>query len=617
MKNIFKYFIITCFIGIMSGCEDYLSVPPDATLNEETIFTSYKPFQGFIDNCYSMIIDCNDLQLGITNNIGTEAMSHSTGNVSYGAMTNQWFRIGTARSIWVGSYDSEKPDSDATRRGLYYWWTYGSRIANISLDNLPLLADATDEQKKAIEGQALFFRAYLHFEVVRAYGSIPYLDKVLGSTNAQMPRYWTDEESGKKDCQAVFEKAARDLRKAADLLPVSWSDAELGRITKGAALGLLAKVYLFAGSPLFEEAAAKGNSAITPGQTAYNTVYMQKAAETAAELINMNVYSLPAWGSNDPTNEFAGEGYRRTFTTIDGNIPYSSETILQRWNSLASPGMNTLRDRLGRHYMGQSELNPGGAGAHEAPLLGYMDKFEMKDGSQYKPGNAINGGYDDDINKFANQRDPRFQHDFWTHNEKIGLFTAKFNNKGRIYAPATLAPFCVTKFWYPAQDVNNLSPNLMYRTPNIRYAEILLIYAEAAFEATGNPDASIGTAKTARQALNEVRNRAFMPNYNPASYSVARTTHGELSSDDPFRLAVWNERAVELCYEGHYWFDLRRWKRIHLLEDKLWSLDFDQNWTTVSRYVVSPFVYEMRNYWLPFPTSHTQIFEGYSQNPGW
>jgi hypothetical protein len=253
-----------------------------------------------------------------------------------------------------------------------------------------------------------------------------------------------------------------------------------------------------------------------------------------------------------------------------------------------------------------------------------MDKFEMSDGTAYKPGNTVDGGYDDNITKFQTQRDPRFDFNFRLHNETIGNYASNFENKGLTLDNSALGPFLITKFWYPLVDKQNaVWGKFNYGTPSLRYAELLLIYAEAVFEATGDLDASIGGVLTARQALNLVRNRAGMPDYQPATYAVARAPHGELSTDNPFRLAVRNERCVELAYEGHLWNDYRRWKRSHLLDKQVWILDFKTDvatkstFTSATRVALQPYPFETRHYWLPFLNAHTLIYDKFPQNPGW
>ena len=545
-----------------------------------------------------MIVDNNMHGICISPNLGGETIGSkgwSSGN--HGANTDYWAIVNDwSRSIYVG-YGS---GNQKGQNGAWDYWPLGCRVANICLANLDMLTDATQEQKDLIEGQARFFRAFLHFEIACAYGTIPYLEKVFTQDSLFLPRHWTDKASGKQDYQAVTEKMVRDLKKAADLLPEKYADASLGRITKGAAYALMAKALLYAGSPLMNEASG--------GPAEFDQGYMTRAAEAAAEVIKIaekGVYSLTPF-----------ENYRQMFATIDGIYPGSDETILQRWESRGL-GKSRFDVNWARIYC----TGPlGGNAVVENPTQKYLDKFEMNDGSQYKKGNAIDGGYDDDLDKFNNQRDPRFDYNFWLHGEKVGNYTAYFHDMGKGYHGNMVGPFLCTKYYYPLVDNKNKQwGKYNYTTPRIRLADVYLMYAEAVFEATGDPNSSIGGVLSAVDAVNRVRLRAGMPavSANPAAYQQARLTHGELDSDHPFRLLVRNERNVELCFEGHYWWDMRRWKRSHLLENKLIFLKFDKDYTSVSREVSQPYVFESRHYWLPFQTQVTKLYPEFEQNPGW
>jgi starch-binding outer membrane protein, SusD/RagB family len=617
MKNNIKILIVTLFLGLLTNsCDEFLDVPPDAQLTDEIIFSSYNTFQGFLDTDYELINDPNNTGLVITANMACESASNSTASPAYTALNTSYINLGVnGRSIWQGVRGADSQPFRIADTGLYDWWPYGCRIANLALANLDLLTNATQEEKDKIEGQALFFRAYLNFSILSAYGSIPYIDQVYDQDNIRQPRYYTDTQTGKKDYQAASEKAARDLRRAADLLPVSWGENDLGRITKGAALGLLTKVLLYAGSPLMEEVATKG--LVTSAETPYNKEYMTRAAETAAELIKLNAYQLTPFGNVTAGGSYLdGEGYKKMFTTNDGTVPYTSEIIFKRWGRGTSSGQGLFNNTFSRMYAKGPLGNQ--AGSLETPLIEFMDKFEMKDGTQYKPGNTNVGGYDDNKQKFFYERDPRFDFNYYLHDEKVGTYTCSFEDLGTLNFAAAKGPFMMSKYWYPGADpVNKNFGKYFYGTPLIRLADVYLMYAEAVFEATGNPDASIGGVLTARAAMNAVRNRAKMPDYNPATYAVARTSHGELATDAPFRSAYRNERAVELAYEGHLWWDLRRWKRMHRINDKVYALNFTKAYTGVSRVLVQPFLFELRHYWLPFPTGDTQVYKDFPQNPGW
>lgn len=617
MKNNIKILIVTLFLGLVSSsCDEFLDVPPDAQLTEESIFSSYNTFQGFIDTDYELINDPNNTGLVITANMACESIAPANSSPAFHGVNLNYNSLGqNGRSIWQGTGGGSTIPFRISATGLYDWWPYGCRVANIALANLDLLKNASETEKNLLKGQALFFRAYLNFSVLCAYGSIPYIDQVYEQDNIRQPRFY--EYAGKKDYQAASEKAARDLREAADLLPVSWkSEQDLGRITKGAALGLLTKVLLYAGSPLMEEMANKG--LVTSSETGYNKEYMELAAKTAQELFDLKAYTMTDFGNVTAGGSYLdGEGYRKMFSSINGMIPYTSEIILKRWGRGTQTGSALFNNTFSRAYAKGPLGNA--AGTLESPLLEFMDKFEMNDGTQYKPGNSndVKPGYDDDKQKFFKDRDPRFDYNYYLHDEKVGTYTCSFENLGKLNFSSAKGPFMMTKFWYPGVDpINNAYGKYMYGTPLIRLADIYLMYAEAVFE--GEVDlAKAGLTLTAEQALNEVRKRAKMPNYSPATYAVPRISHGELVGDSPFRSAYRNERAVELAYEGHLWWDLRRWKRMHRINDKLYALDFSKTFTGVSRVLLQPFLFEMRHYWLPFPVGDTQVYKGFSQNPGW
>lgn len=616
MKNSIKVILISLLIGInTTSCEEFLDVPPDATLTEEGVFSSYNTFQGFIDPCYDLVSDPNSHCLSGSANYGTESINVRADLPVGAANVLDYNKLGFGGgSYWTGNVAKSTSGIDTTVDGLWDFWPYACRISNIALNNLDKLRNTSKEERDKLEGQALFFRAYFNYQIVIAYGTIPYLDQVYDQDNIQQPRHWTDTPSGKKDSQAVLEKAARDLQRAAELLPVSWgNDAEIGRITKGASLALLSKVLLFAGSPLFEEVSEKG--VVSAEDTPFDKDYMTRAATAAAAVLKLNVYNLTPFGTPNSTQ---GDGIKRMFVTTDNKVPYTDEIIFKRFSSVNGPDWNFWARIFVKGAIG---LSTGGC---ENPNLLYMDKFEMKDGTPYKPGNSDVGGYDDNLTKFNDERDPRFQYNYYLHGETINKLVLNFSNRGQVQSTNNAGPFLLTKLWLHGVDgFHGVPSNFNYGTPLIRLADVYLIYAEAVFEATGNPDASIGGGPTARQALNMVRARSNMPDYNPATYATARINHGELSSDDPFRLAVRNERNVELAYEGHYWFDIRRWKRWHRLDNKLWILYFTQanpnvlSYTNVSRLAYKDFNVLLKHYWLPFSTKDTQYYEGFEQNPGW
>jgi len=144
----------------------------------------------------------------------------------------------------------------------------------------------------------------------------------------------------------------------------------------------------------------------------------------------------------------------------------------------------------------------------------------------------------------------------------------------------------------------------------MRLAEVYLDYAEAVTAAYGPDGAAPGATMTAVDAINIVRARAGMPPVTSAATGYAN-----------FMDLVRNERNVELCFEGHYWFDIRRWYIAHLPENKaIVDLKFDKAWTPSSftRVTFMTRIFEdPKYYWLPLPRDMTLLHKEMYQNAGW
>ena len=143
----------------------------------------------------------------------------------------------------------------------------------------------------------------------------------------------------------------------------------------------------------------------------------------------------------------------------------------------------------------------------------------------------------------------------------------------------------------------------------MRLPDIYLMYAEAVNEVYGptTVPANIPGGLTAAQAVNFIRARAGVPDVD-AQY---------LNKDD-FREVIINERDVELAFEGHRWFDLRRWHRSHLLENReVYGLEFDAAHTYFNKVLYRTNVFEDKHWWLPFQVDQVSLYPEFTQNAGW
>ncbi len=582
----FRLFVLLTLAWGSQSCSDYLDQTPASVVSENQIFATYNDFQGFIDPMYAMIIDYNQHSLTTSMCIGGEVIAQQ-GQASATRATKGEYRT------WISNQQSNffstenHPQLNIPGTGIWPDSWRGIRRANLALNKLSLLISATEEQKKLIEGQARFFRAFFHWELIRNWGGMPYVDTYLEPTdNLKLPRL---------NYQQTTDKLVEDLDKAAALLPEDWDltgtggatkGFNAGRITKGAALALKAKALLYAGSPLMNK--------FSTGSESVNKAYMQQAAIAAwqvIELANKGIYALV------PMTD-----YQRNFATNDGTMTWTKETILAKIPTSVGSGVQT--NRHGRIF---TPARWEGNAICETVNQLYVDRFEMADGTRYQ------NTYDANNAKRWEGRDPRFRASILVDRDKWG--TAKETLvelfKGGLDETeiGVLTPYLIKKFW--PKGVNKYDKQWIqyrYSTPHIRLAEVYLIYAEAVSESASPTSTAPGATLTAVDAINVVRQRAGMP-------PVTALATGYAS----FRDLLLNERFVELCFEGHWWYDIRRWYLGHLPEYKdIVDLAFDKDWKTFSRIKIATRVFENpQHYWMPLPIEQTQLYEEFAQNPGW
>ncbi len=589
MKNYKIIFVLALFTFICStSCKKYLEKTPVADVSEKDVFTSFNTYQGYVETMYDDIVDW----VHLTNRfaefnwgddiIPTRKQGFIEGDYFFVMANGNSPYYNTAATRSSGAWNN-----NLTRRHAIWQnsW-FGIRAANIALAHLTDLVDATEEQKRFLEGQAYFFRGYFHWELMKAWGAIPYVDKVLAADD--------DMRIPQMNLYATSEKVLADLQKAADLLPIDWDqtatgqttlDINIGRATKGMALSVKAECLLFNGSPLF--------NGVATGSYTYNTEYCKKAAEAAwqvIELANQGVYELQPWAT-----------YSSVFFTKNNTIPHSKEIIFkhqQRGNT--------------RYFSSSFTFGHVGTDAwYSAPTQNYVELFETANGL---PVDDPESGFDP--TKPWEGRDPRFRYNILVDSDRIvtslndsRAFVQFFVGGREKGSPNSLTGFGYRKYWDETINVfDNGWNSYFYEVPKLRLAEMYLIYAEAANEAYGPDGRHPGANITSVEALNIVRARANMPGVN---------TKFTANKED-FRARVWNERAVELAYESKRWYDLRRWHVAHLPQYReLYGLEFDKDHTFFRRTLVNTIEFSEKHYWLPFPTAQVSLYPEWKQNPGW
>lgn len=283
--------LATCLlIAFFGGCTDYLDREVDSVVSSDDAFKNFFNFQGYIEEMYNAIPDKQKSNSGPSEyNLGDDEIQ----NVSYGEsrLTNQ-FDLGNFKAwltdgktwLWNSKADPKelKGHDKSRKQALWQNAWYCIRKANLALENMDKLVDATQEERNLIEGQLYFFRAWWHEEMMQWVGGLPYIDRTFSANEElNMPRL---------SFQECADRCAADFRRAADLLPIDWDNTEVGkntlgknglRVNKIAALGYLGKVYLWAASPLMVHGAQLGGAMTYD----YDKEYAKKAAEALGELL--------------------------------------------------------------------------------------------------------------------------------------------------------------------------------------------------------------------------------------------------------------------------------------------------------------------------------------------
>ncbi len=620
--------LLSASLGLAS-CEDYLDKAPESTVSGEDAFRSFRTFQGFTEELYYCIPDPAHCYWQNSFNWGEDEI------ISFGKDYFMGYKIDLG-DFWgwqagfdgwgCGWMDGNNVSSTSTDRFQKKLWPlawYGIRKANIGLENLDKLVNATQEEKNLLAGQLYFFRGWFHFMLMQYFGGLPYIDSVPSAVEPlRNPRL---------SYQECADHAAEDFRRAADLLPVNWDDTAAGgstygnnaqRINKVMALAYLGKNYLWAGSPLMNYE--------SQGNRSYNADYCKKAAEAFGELLNLVEGGQTQYALVD------FEHYSDIFYTYKQNAmnPGSTEAIFQspKYDWWMGSGWS-----LGPQYVGSLRSGETNSTLF-SPTANYVNYYGMANGL---PLNDPDSGFDKEHP--WRDRDPRFYNDIifdgvQTIQNLSNIKDLRLRDTLRIqyaslytggcYRSETtesrtgylLRKFTPLQVNYYDEGLRDYGDALTIQVSWVRLADVYLMYAEAAANGYGTPrSAAPGCNLTALDAINRIRERAGVEDIN-AKYT---------GSLEGFNGEVRRERAVELAYEGHRFVDLRRWLLLTVYPYTIkTSQEFDRvefnaknpkeskvtNWREK---VILERKFRDKHYWMPLKTNDVTIYKGFEQNPGW
>lgn len=462
-------------------------------------------------------------------------------------------------------------------KGVYdpsdYGWSgeYGYiRQANLILEKIQEM-DLSEDAYKKLEGQARFFRAYTYFTLIRSFGAVPYIDKPLELTDVEnITRTPKDE---------VYAKVMEDFDIAIANLPVQWDEANSGRITKGAAMAMKARAALYYNN--WETAMTEAKKVMDLGQY---ELYDKD---------NTGRYKELFWEVADGCDEF--------ILSVQFNAPTRTHYLIG-WECFPTLGWGGLN-----------------------PTQSLVDAFEDINGAPITSEASVY----DPTNPFAN-RDPRLEVNVLHDGEtmygvtiKVAPLSSSGNTGIGQHGDATATGYYQQKWLDPSIDPQSTGWDMGKDWVVIRYAEVLLTYAEAKNELSP-------LDPSAFDAVNQVRRRVGMPdlqNTDPTKPTYCGT-------QDDLRKRIWNEWRVEFALEGgkRQW-DIRRWGiakdvlnapfeglRYTLVDDP--NAPKGDNGKKCILYVGEPLKlagshYEDHNYLLPIPQTEIDLNPKLEQNPGY
>lgn len=509
MKAI-KYYIIG-LVGLFStaGCSDYLDRYPQDAMSDESFFTVETDLKYYVNGLYDKNIVRTQtsrrwMELNkanddvVSNSPATALMQHSTSGVA-----------DEKNTTWNDSYDYI--------RKVNYFLTNAHRVGHLS------------SVGKHFLGEGFYCRAFKYFDLLRTFGGVPYIDKVLKTDSEEL-------YSPRDSREFIAERIVADLDSA--IMYLQWKgegEAKAGRINKETALVLKTRVGLYEGSWEYYHG-RKGTKFKVDGQD--GTSFLQKAVEAGEMLIQKHGGELYAGTAG---NEYFDYFNQDDYANIPGAFFYKSYSrsmvVIQTWCRSYAEGMVSLTKSA-------------------------VDTYLMKDG---KPAEVSDVKYDPELmNSLATNKDPRLAQTIWAPQKgRFNDYLPTIPNAYKASYPGLVQnqqrnpSYSGYRVWKgvsfdPTELDNGEVDDLI-----IRYEEGLLNYAEA--------KAILGTLTQGDldKSINYIRSRVGMPNMILSDINSWNVTYDKRNGYDPSASNIVNEirreRRVELMLEGFRLDDIKRW----------------------------------------------------------
>lgn len=563
------FFILFILFTLFYSC-DFEDFPTEA-ISLEDVFRDHLKTEGYV--------------LGLYGYLPNQGSFHRVSSAMLSSATDESMPTASSgiRVLTNGTLTSRSSNPDANWNSAYQYLA----DINLGLEHLYLSTSLSESKEGQYRGEMKFLRAFIHFELVKRYGGIPLAKESFSMDNLNIAR---------NNFEECINHILEDCESAAQTLPEP-NNVVFGRASKGAALALKSRVLLYAASPLYNGSGIKNDNNPLVCYGNEDPTRWEKAAEAAHQVIALNHYSI--FKPSDITNAHNNanvltrgeDNYRKLFNTIVGN----NELILSRTAALN----NTIeKDNAPFGY-----TNGNG---RTSPSQQMVDAYGMVNGKtiddpSYDPNNPYNN------------RDPRFEASIFYNGKQWGGRAVETFQGGRDVSGTVSSKtgYYLSKFSAANVVISGTQTQALHCFPLFRYAEVLLNYAEAMNEAYGPDEDPKGWGLTARDAIKLVRGRVL----RPQDLDVEATGKQEMAE------AIKRERRVELAFEEHRYFDLKRWKEAEtvlsqdikgvIIERSGTTLTYDYSLTAEDR------EFPERMYFYPISNSEMSRNGALVNNPGW
>jgi len=625
LQNKFKILIWIFFI-LTVACTDYLDVIPDNVATVDNAFAMRSQAEKYLFTCYSYLPRHGNPGLDPAMEGGDEIWRLNNQGSQYFNLARGYQNVSNpyGDNLWVSLYG-------------------GLRDCNIFLENIGLVPDLSETERRQWISEVKVLKAYYHFYLVKMYGPIPLIKE-----NLPIDATFEETKAYREPVDSCFAYIVRLLDESIIDLPLNIlnKQQESGRITQTAALSLKATVLVTAASPLFNGNKDQDILLNPDGTQLFNQTFSKekwdlaaaacKEAITACDSANLELYTY-----------YSNYQQFHLTDTIQTQLSLRN-SICERWNNeiiwantqsycaiqgSALPNLSNYAE----NFIPRGDYSPTlkivelfysehGVPISEDKNWDYNSRYQLKEATEADE-LYIRKGYTT-VNLHFN-REPRFYASLgfdggiWyghgKYNDKTpdALFyvqTKKGQRNAASSDRSTVTGYYIKKLIH---FENVIGPGTSYSInhypwPIIRLSDLYLLYAEALNE-------SGGPSEEVYHYINLVRERAGLPTVEDAwkTWSIRPDKYKSL---DGMREIIQQERLIELAFEGKRFWDLRRWKKAaEMLNNPIQGWDRAQSSEIAYYRKVTLFdqTFGMKDYFWPIREANITVNRNLVQNIGW